>query len=176
MHSFFKFLSKLNLILFSSVFLLFNIFQFSVFHHFSLFFPNFHVPTCIQLPFICSPNPHVTHLSRPVTVAGVAGVRHACNYIYPSCNSTSPEQLRTSHLHHRCLGAACSPAAPPVLQSQCTYCISLTLEPSPELPLYIFLQVSCTTHPLVHHCCTTAAPLRNLVQPFTTAPLRNLVH
>ena len=93
----------------------------------------------------------------------VAGVRHACNYIYPACNSTSLEQLRTSRLHHRCLGAACSPAAPPVLQSQCTYCISLKLEPSPELPLYIFLRVSCTAHPLLHHYCTTAQSRAHLV-------------
>ena len=124
--------------------------------------------------------------ARPLTVAPVAGVRHVCNYI----NHLQQRLFRTTldlalasplpggHLLSCSLPLCCSP---------CTFVYSLELEPSPELPLYIFLRVSCTSHLLVHYyctttqsraaiyCCTTTAPLHSLMQPSTTAPLHSLV-
>ena len=168
MHSFFKCLSKLNLIIFSSVFLLFNIFQFSVFHHFSLLLPNFHVPTCNQLPFICSTNPCVTHLSSaalPVTVAGVASVRHACNYISPACSGS----LRTTP------DLTLAPPLPGGRLLSCSF-------PCSAVPVHIVYLLSSNLRQSYHctyffkscaaiHLCTTAAPLCNLVQTSTCAPL-----
>ena len=43
----------------------------------------------------------------------------------------------------------------PLCCSRCTFVYSLGLEPSSELPLYIFLRVSCTSHLLMHYYCTT---------------------
>ena len=142
---FLKFLSKLNLILFASAFLLFNIFQFLVFHHFSLLLPNLHVPTCTQrTPVHLFPQPsrHLSPAALADTVAGVANVRHACNYISRRATAHRRAELDiTATTHCTC----CSPAASTELQYYCTYCMFVKLEPSPELLLYIFVKLSCTT-------------------------------
>ena len=72
----------------------------------------------------------------------------------------------------RCLGAACSPAAPPFCSSNVhiVYLFSSNLRQSYHCR-YFFK--SCA---LPIHLCITAAPLHNLLQPSTCAPLRNLVH
>ena len=77
-------------------------------------------------------------------------------------HATAPHQNNSGP--HACTTTAWGPLALlqlPLFCSRCTYCLSLKLEPSPKLPLYIFLRVSCNAHPLLHHCavsCTPRAP------------------
>ena len=186
MHSFFKFLSKLNLIFFFNCFSI--ILYLSIYAPYPVqrthgFFPPF-VSSCsrtgqycfkpvthrcipvlyCQLPFICYPsNPRaISPASQPAACMPVY-----INHMWQCLLRTTPDLTLAPPLPGgRWLSCSFPFSTVPV---HIVYFLSLNLRQSYHCT-YFF-----KSRALPIYMCTTCAPLRNLVQPSTCAPLRNLV-
>ena len=115
-----------------------------------------------------------------VTVAGVAGVRHACNLYNSACNSTSLDQLRTSSLYHRCLGSAALLQLPlSAVPVYIVYPIVHTCYNLVHFYLCTLLHYYCTTTHLMHlHACTAPREPHfvHISCTSTHAPRAHLMH